>query len=162
MSNATTRFRPAPMTAFERQSSPTECQHCGRVELRRTVKVTDGDAVLWLGTGCAAKAMGVGLTEYRREAKAVQDAAEAAEQAARDAADRAKHAAWVAFLDRAAPPATIHTDFGPRKASVGERIKALGGMTSARAMFDAEREEREAADFLAAHANDYASLCDAE
>ncbi len=27
---------------------------------------------------------------------------------------------------------------------------------------DAEREEREAADFLAAHANDYASLCDAE
>ncbi len=140
MSNATARFRPAPMNAFERQSSPTECQHCGRVELRRTVKVTDGNAVLWLGTGCAAKAMGVGLTEYRREAKAVQDAAEAAEQNARDAADRARHAAWVAFLDRAAPPVTIQTDFGPRKASVGEQIKALGGMAAARALFDAERE----------------------
>ncbi len=162
MSTATARFRPAPMNAFERLSSPTECQHCGRVELRRTVKVTDGTAVLWLGTGCAAKAMGVGLTEYRREAKAVQDAAEAAEQDARAAADRVKHAEWVAFLDRVSPPVTIVTDYGSRQTGIFEQVKALGGMTAARAMFDAEREEREAADFLAAHANDYANLCDAE
>lgn len=159
MSTATTRFRPAPMNAFERLSSPTECQRCGRVELRRTVKVTDGDAVLWLGTGCAAKAMGVGLTEYHREAKAVQDAADAAERHARSVADRAQDAAWQAFLDRAAPPWRIESDFGGRMAGRFEQIKALGGMTAARAMFDAERE---AAEFLAAHATDYASLCDAE
>lgn len=113
------------MDAFDRvNGGPTTCQHCGREDLLRTVKMTDGAAVMWLGRGCAAKAMGVGLREYDRAAKAVQDEADAAERRAREAAWKAEDARWQAFLDARAP--------GLDRFS---QIQALGGYAAARAAF---------------------------
>lgn len=130
MKNATTtapRFRPCAASAFERASVPTVCGCCGREELVRTVKMTDGETVMWMGVGCAAKAMGVPARERGRAAARIQDAAEAIERAERDAKHMAELAAWSAFLLRAAGP-------GERF----EQIARLGGPAKAREMQRAE------------------------
>jgi ribosomal protein L37AE/L43A len=121
MKTATTlRLRPAATSAQERANVPTTCQCCGREGLKRTVKMTDGAAVLWLGTGCAAKAMGVGIKEYQKAADAVQSEADKAAQAAW----RAEDARWGEFLTAAAGP-------GQRF----EQIARLGGGVAARARY---------------------------
>lgn len=123
---STLRFWPAATDAFERMNNPATCQHCGREDLLRTVKMTDGVAVMWMGRGCAAKAMGVGLKEYTKAAKVVQDAWDKVERAKQEAAHREADNAWQAFLDGAAGP--------------GERfhqIERLGGYAAANAMYKA-------------------------
>lgn len=45
---------------------PTTCACCGREGLQKTVKMTDGETVVWMGVGCAAKAAG-GARRYARE-----------------------------------------------------------------------------------------------
>jgi hypothetical protein len=99
MNNATTiKLRPAATSALERASAHGTCECCGREEVK-LVKMTDGNAVVWIGRGCAAKSMGVGLTEFGREAREVQKAADKAEVAAKIAAhERRIYAAHIARL----------------------------------------------------------------
>lgn len=100
MSNATTstKYRPAATSAFERYSTPSECGCCGRENLKTTVKMAAPDgSIVWMGTGCAAKAMGVGVKEYKAAAKSVEDAAEAVRKAARCAFLRAQAIRWTAY-----------------------------------------------------------------
>lgn len=130
MSNATLKLRPAPMNALDRVSGgPTTCQHCGREDLLRTVKMTDGAAVMWLGRGCAAKAMGVGLREFGRAQKAVQDEADAAERRAREAERQAEYNAFQAWLDATVAP----------KGDRFRQLEALGGYAAANAAYKASR-----------------------
>ena len=122
----TIRFRPAATNAFDRLNNPTTCSCCGRENLKKTVKMTDGVAIAWMGTGCAAKAMGVGIKVYTAQAKQVQDAADDAERRARDVERLAQDAKWQAYLDARAPQLR------------GERfrqIEALGGYAKANAAF---------------------------
>lgn len=51
-----TKFRPAPVSAFERFNMPSTCGCCGRQGLKKTVKVTNGETTMFMGTGCALKA----------------------------------------------------------------------------------------------------------
>lgn len=127
----TTRYHPAATSALDRVDSPTTCQCCGREGLKKTVKMTDGVAVVWMGTGCAAKAMGVGVSEYQRGAKAVQKVADDAERSEREAEHRADDAAWQAHLDALVP--SLHGDRF-------RQIQSLGGFRVARASFEAVRE----------------------
>lgn len=127
--NETLRFRPAATNAFDRTNNPTTCQCCGREDLKKTVKMTDGNAIVWMGTGCAAKAMGVGIKVYTAEARAVQKTADDAEALAREAERKAWDARWQAFLDARAPQLR------------GDRflqIEALGGYSKANAEFVAQ------------------------
>ena len=122
---STTQFRPAATTALERASIPAECQCCGRSELKTTVKVVslDGGTTLWMGTGCAAKACGVGVREFGKSLKAAQDAQYDVEWKARDAEAKRAYAHFQAFLDARCPQ------------FAGDRLRqleALGGMRAAR------------------------------
>lgn len=130
MSNAAAKFaavdatfRPAATSALERASMPSTCECCGREGLERTVKMTNGVAVMWMGIGCAAKGTGVSVREINAAEKGEQDRADAEERAARDAAWRAEHARWQAHLDARCPA---------HKGEILLQIRALGGMALAR------------------------------
>lgn len=62
----TVRFHPAHLSAFERFNMPTTCGCCGREGLKKTVKVTDGTRVLFMGTGCAMKACRMGEKSFAK------------------------------------------------------------------------------------------------
>lgn len=89
--NDVIKFRPAATSAMERANVPSVCECCGREDLKKTVKVTNGETTLWMGTGCAAKACGIGIKEF---GKALKE-----EQTRHDSAARAaKIAEWDAFF----------------------------------------------------------------
>jgi hypothetical protein len=121
-----TKFRPAATSALERANVPTTCQCCGKEELKKTVKVisTDGTTVLWMGTGCAAKACGVGVKEFGRALKGEQDAEDTREREEADLARRAEMARWRAHLDARCPE---------HRGDIFRQLQALGGMKAARA-----------------------------
>ncbi len=119
-------FRPAATTALERASMPSTCGCCGREELKRTVKMTDGAAVVWMGVGCAAKGTGVSVREVNATARAAQNEADAAEAQVAEDHRRAEQARWQAHLDARSPEC---------RGNVLAQIKALGGMTQARVGF---------------------------
>jgi hypothetical protein len=121
----TKSYRPAGMSAQDRLNMPTECSCCGREGLKRTVKLVSPDGfTVWMGTGCAAKAMGIDGPTFRDLAKA----ADAELEGARRAEQAAETARWFAFLD-------AHSD----AASVSEQITALGGLAAARAAYKQEQ-----------------------
>lgn len=120
-----TNYRPAGMSAFDRLNTPTECGHCGRSGLKVTVKMVDPAGVtVWMGTGCAAKALGMPAVEFNALRKAADAAVASAEEAARRLAADAAHAAWKAFLDSAAGPGDTVL-----------QITRLGGYAAARAAY---------------------------
>jgi hypothetical protein len=124
-----TRFRPAATSAMERANVPSVCGCCGREELVKTVKVISADGtIVWMGTGCAAKACGMGVKDFGRGMKRAQDAQDSAEKAAADAAHRAEDARWQAHLDAKCPALR-----GKRF----EQLQALGGYRAARADYPA-------------------------
>lgn len=77
----------------------TECEHCGRVDLRSTVVLAELDAdggelgLVYMGSECGAKAAGWTQKRINAEAKA-------ADKAKRDAENAARRAAWDAETDR--------------------------------------------------------------
>jgi hypothetical protein len=75
-------YRFAELGPGESLQSPDACDCCGREGLKKTVKlVNPAGRVVWFGTGCAARAMG--LRPLQEEAR--QDAA------------------WTLFLSKHAP-----------------------------------------------------------
>ena len=128
MTNGTTKSRPAATSAMERANVPSTCQCCGREDLQKTVKVTDGTTTLWMGTGCAAKACGMGIKEFGKALKSEQTTQDAADRRAEDEARRAELARWFAFLDGACPA---------HKGVAFEQIRVLGGINAARAAYKA-------------------------
>ena len=124
-----TKLRPAATSAMERANVPTTCGCCGREGLKKTVKMTDGAACYWLGTGCAAKAMGVGIREYTAAANDVQDAADKAERESAELARRAEYAVFQAWLDGVTDPSLKGDRF--------RQLQAIGGMKVARERYAA-------------------------
>lgn len=120
-------FRPAATNAFDRLNPPTTCQCCGREDLKRTIKMTDGVAVMWMGVGCAAKGTGVSTRELSKAEKEAQKAYDSAEYKAREKARIAEHARWSAHLDARCPE---------HKGEILLQIRALGGMAAAEHGFE--------------------------
>lgn len=85
----------------------TECDLCGRMELKGTVVLLpldvdgnpDGDAE-YMGSSCAAKAAGWTQREVTRRVKEAADTARREEQAARDAVEAARYALYADWLLR--------------------------------------------------------------
>lgn len=102
---------------------PSTCECCGREGLKRTVKMTNGTAVMWMGVGCAAKGTGVSVREINAAEREVQSAADEEDRKTREIASRAAHARWQAHLDARCPE---------HRGNVFEQIRALGGMAQAR------------------------------
>lgn len=125
MSNENT-FRPDATSAIERASVPTTCQCCGREGLRRTVKMTDGTAVMWMGVGCAAKGTGVSVREINAAERNVQTVADEADRKAADDAHRVTMVRWQTHLNARCPE---------HRGEVFLQIQALGGMARAREGF---------------------------
>ncbi len=121
------RFTLAALGPGESLTSPDTCECCGREYLKKTVKVTDGVAVMWMGVGCAAKACGVGIREARKAHKVLEDARAVAARAIRDEAHRAHMARWTAHLDARCPAL---------KGDTFRQIEALGGYYAAHVGFD--------------------------
>lgn len=119
----TVKYRPAAVGPMERSNPPTVCSCCGREDLKKTVPVTDGAVVLWMGRSCAAKACGVGVKEYDRAREAVQSEAAQLESERH----RAALALYVEWL-RATTGMT--DDFKARQ--------ALGGQKAALALYTSE------------------------
>lgn len=126
MSNTATKFRPAATSAMERANVPSVCGCCGREELKKTVKVTDGVTTMWMGTGCAAKACGVGVREFSRDLKTAQNAQDAAERAERDREHAAHMARWSAHLNARCPAFA---------GDIFRQVQSLGGFKAAREGF---------------------------
>lgn len=120
-------FQFAELAVGESLSSPTVCDHCGREELKRTVKLINPEGrVVWFGAGCAANAMGVGIkvvNAAKREAEAERAEADRIERAA---SSRAEFAQWQAFLDRQVPAL---------RGDTFRQIESLGGGARARTLF---------------------------
>jgi ribosomal protein L37AE/L43A len=115
-------YRFAELALGESLQSPTVCDHCGREDLKRTIKLINPEGrAMWIGGGCAARLMGVEVKVVRAAKKVAEDRAYEAEQAAKRAAHRLEDAAWQAFLDRNAPGLDRY-----------DQIRALGGMAKAR------------------------------
>lgn len=119
-------FRPAATSALERASMPSTCECCGREGLKRTVKMVSGDAVLWMGVGCAAKGTGVSVREINAAERAEQKTADDAERKAREIASNLEFARWQAHLNARCPE---------HRGSILVQIRTLGGMTLAREGF---------------------------
>ncbi len=133
--NDVIKFRPAATSAMERASVPSVCECCGREDLKKTVKVTNGETTLWMGTGCAAKACSMGIREFGKALKVEQDAQDSKEQTEREAARRAECDHWFAFLTDAVGP-VYSWPGGPIDRF--RQIEKLGGPTAARAAYKAK------------------------
>lgn len=122
--NGTVKYTPAMV---KQAFCPSECGCCGRSELKKTVPVRPvaGGDVVWMGTGCAARACGVGVPEFRRQVEAL-------EKTERDAAARIQNAEQVRW------EAWVMAKTGRRLVDAFDAIQALGGMASVRAQY---REE---------------------
>ena len=109
------------------------CACCGREELKKTVPVApvDGGDMRWFGVGCAAKACGAGLPEFRRQVRAAEVAQEAAEVVERRKAHEVELARWMGFLAQATG---IHGD-------IYAAINKLGGYDIARSTYRAQNGE---------------------
>lgn len=71
--NATQKtFRPVGLTPFERFNLPSTCGCCGRTGLKKTVKMTDGTAIIFMGTGCAMNAMNIDPDNFKASQKRAQ------------------------------------------------------------------------------------------
>lgn len=128
MATTTATYRPAGTSAFERTNTPTDCGHCERTGLKTTVKMVDPSGVIvWMGTGCATKAMGMPAAEFNKLRKAADAEATDIDRRARQIAADAADVRWQAFLDGAAGP-------GDRI----EQIRRLGGITEARRGYRAQ------------------------
>lgn len=88
--NATKIFRPVGLSPFERFNLPSTCGCCGRQNLKRTVKMTDGTAIVFMGTGCAQNAMSIDPDNFKAAQKHAQSRWE-------------KVGAYRAFLNAAVP-----------------------------------------------------------
>ncbi len=123
-------YRYAELARGESLCSPDTCGHCGRTNLKKTIKlITPTGSAVWFGVGCAARAMGVGLKEVKA-AKASAEAALAFQlRSARMDEDRKEEAVWQAFLDRHAP-----AQHGNRF----KQIEAMGGWSVARPLYISE------------------------
>ena len=66
-------FRPVGLSPFERFALPSTCGCCGRENLKKTVKMTDGSAVIFMGTGCAQKAMNVDPDNFKHAQRRAQE-----------------------------------------------------------------------------------------
>jgi hypothetical protein len=123
-------FRYAELSRGEGLCSPDTCDHCGRQNLKKTIKlITPDGQCVWFGVGCAARAMGIGLKEVKAAKARAESALAQQERAERQALAMVEDAIWDAFLNRHAPSAR-----GQR----GKQIEALGGYPAARALY---REE---------------------
>jgi hypothetical protein len=71
--NATKTFRPVGLSPFERFNLPSTCGCCGRTGLKKTVKMTDGAAIIFMGTGCAQNAMNIDPDNFRTAQRRAQD-----------------------------------------------------------------------------------------
>lgn len=121
-------YRYAELARGEAMQSPSVCDHCGREDLKRTIKLINPEGrPVWIGSGCAARLMGVDVKVVRAAKKAAEDRAYAIEQAAKQAAHKLDDAAWQAFLDCATRPGMDRY----------EQIRALGGMAKARELLRA-------------------------
>lgn len=100
------------------------CQCCGREELKKTVPVRrrGGGDIVWMGTGCAAKACGMGLREYKAAVDAAEKVLRSEEQKAHDA-ELARWSAW------------LHAQTG--MTDIFLAIQKLGGYPVARAAYKA-------------------------
>lgn len=65
-------FRPIGLSAFERFNLPSTCGCCGREGLKKTVKMTDGTTIVFMGTGCAQKAMDIDPDNFKAAQKRTQ------------------------------------------------------------------------------------------
>lgn len=97
----------APVKAYRVKGTTddvTECELCGRVELKGTVVMealdADGnvDDMTYFGTQCAAKAAGWTQTEVKRRARTADREAREAEMEARREADRQERAEFEAWM----------------------------------------------------------------
>jgi hypothetical protein len=110
---------------MDRTNMPTECACCGREGLKRTVKLVSPDGVTtWMGTTCAARAMGIDGPTFRNLAKDADNVVATAEAAERKARQDAEHAAWKAWLDEHAGPG-----------DTADQIRTLGGFAAAMAQY---------------------------
>jgi hypothetical protein len=121
-------YRFAELGPGESLQSPDACDCCGREGLKKTVKLVNPTGrVVWFGTGCAARAMGLRPLEVRAAKAGAEARAEANAIAARRQEEARQDAAWTLFLSKHAPGLDRF-----------EAIQALGGMAAARAKFKAE------------------------
>lgn len=71
--NATQKtFRPVGLAPFERFNLPSTCGCCGRTGLKKTVKMTDGTSIIFMGTGCAMNAMHIDPDNFKAAQKRAQ------------------------------------------------------------------------------------------
>lgn len=109
----------------------TECDCCGRADLKATVALFDNEAgkEVFFGCVCASRAIGVPALKVRQEAKLADKIKAAKRNAEWQATNKADENLWQAFLDKKA---------GPRIQWKFERfhqIEKLGGPIAARKMF---------------------------
>lgn len=108
------------------------CEHCGRQDLKSTVRMVavdaDGneDGESYFGSVCASKMSGRPVAEIQREAREADRAAARAEQ-------RRMHDATTEFVDFVAEHGTGSTHF--------ERLESMGGLTAARDLWKQSRDE---------------------
>lgn len=107
----------------------SECDCCGRTELKSTVALqpTDGGEPVYFGVTCAARALKCGVKEVKSELRAQEKRADAEKAAAARARSKEACAQWFAFLNRAAGPGEVF-----------DQIQRLGGIKAARALRDTE------------------------
>ena len=86
--------------------------------------MSDGNSIIWMGTGCAAKAMGVGVGIYRKAAKAADTEVFIAERAEVKRLDDIRCAHWFAWLTANAGPGDVST-----------QIARLGGFAAAKVAY---------------------------
>lgn len=133
------RYRIGATSAMERANVPSECSCCGREDLKKTVKLVPlaGGSPVWFGTGCAAKALGMGVPAFRKEAKRLQDEQDARDFAARAAADRRETEAWFAWLTARAGSAVVlyHGQLDVRATALAAGFE---GVIEARRVYRAE------------------------
>jgi hypothetical protein len=123
-------FKFAELARGESLQSPDTCECCERQDLKRTVKlINPAGRVVWYGTGCAAKAMSVGINVVRAARREQESHAAALARIERDRAAHARYVEFQAWLD-ARVPALRGNRFG--------QLEALGGMAAARALRAAE------------------------
>lgn len=111
------------------------CDCCGRKDLKSTVALeTEEGQTVFFGVVCAANALKRTAKEVKSEAKKADEAKRQAELRAQQAASLARDAKWQAFLDSKCPGLRDFQGKGDRI----RQIAALGGMSAARALFNAE------------------------
>lgn len=107
----------------------TTCECCGKANLKSTVAIEmqDGSDPVYFGVTCAARALKTSAKEVKAGAKQADDAKREAEMAAKRARDEAEFAKWDAFTRKYSAARELI-----------ERIRDMGGYTTARALYRAQ------------------------